>query len=31
MIVITRLTGNLSGSRSGQAALKEGVDVAVGE
>jgi hypothetical protein len=31
MIVITRLTGNLSGNRSGRAGLKEGADVAVGE
>jgi hypothetical protein len=31
MIVITGLTGNLSGNRSGRADLKEGADVVVGE
>jgi hypothetical protein len=31
MVVITRLTGNLSGNSSGQAGLKEEVDVAFGE
>jgi hypothetical protein len=29
MIVITKLTGKLSGNRSGRAGLKEGADVAV--
>jgi hypothetical protein len=31
VIVITGLTGNLSGNRSGRASIKEGADVAVGE
>jgi hypothetical protein len=31
MIVITELTANLTGNRSGQAGLKEGADVAVRE
>jgi hypothetical protein len=31
MIVITELTANLPGNRSGRAGLKEGADVAVGE
>jgi hypothetical protein len=31
MIVITALTANLAGNRSGRAGLKEGADVAVGE